>query len=218
MTWTEHWRFGRWLLATSGAYWCSGQAPALLASAMMTPVAAAIIKACQYLVAPLGVAFMGLDGILAPRAARIRSTRGPDAARRFLMLVAGGCALAVILYAAFLLPVTEPLMRWLYKGQYAGHVTLVGVLLLDALLAAIGRGPTLSLKVAGQTRLIFTAFLAGAAAGLAALVGLVSPLGVLGVAIAAPISSGVTLVALLVQGAARSRKPMHVENPLVARP
>ena len=65
--WEEHWRYGRWMLATSAAYWGSGQAPALISSAMIDPVAAAILKACQYLVAPLNVAFTGLDGVLAPR-------------------------------------------------------------------------------------------------------------------------------------------------------
>jgi O-antigen/teichoic acid export membrane protein len=195
--WKEHWRFGRWLLATSGAYWCSGQTPALVASAMIAPAAAAVIKACQYLVAPLSVAFTGLDGILAPRAARINSIRGYEAGRFFLALVAGGCVLTVLIYSALLLPVAESLLDWLYRGQYAGHLNLVVVLLMDALLAAVARAPALGLKVRGHTRALFMAYLAGSIAGLAALAWLLPSFGVLGVAIAAPLSTGVTLAVLL---------------------
>ena len=195
--WEEHWRYGRWLLATSAAYWGSGQAPALISSAMIDPVAAAILKACQYLVAPLNVAFTGLDGVLAPRAARLRVTRGADACRRYLMAVGAACGTAVVLYSAGLLPVIGPLMSWLYRGQYTGYSAIVALFLLDALFTAVSRAPMLSLKVAGRTQTIFFTYLAGAAAGVSALVLLVPTYGVLGAALAAPASSGVVLAGLL---------------------
>ncbi len=211
----EHWRFGRWLLATSGAYWASGQAPVLLGSAMMTPVAAAILKACQYLVAPLNVAFMGLDGVIAPRAARLRATAGPDATRRFLSIVAAGCAAGAGIYGVALLPATGPLMRWLYRGQYGDYAFLVGIFLADAFLSAISRAPSLSLKVAGRTKPIFYANLMGAAAGLTALVSLVPVHGVTGAALAAPIASGATLAALLALQRRSAARPISADRAAV---
>jgi O-antigen/teichoic acid export membrane protein len=207
----EHWRYGRWLLATSGAYWASGQAPTLIGSAMMTPVAAAILKACQYLVAPLNVAFMGLDGVVAPRAARIRATAGPEATRRFLFLVAAGCAAAVVIYGLILLPSTAPLMRWLYKGQYGQYSFLVAIFLADSFLSGISRASSLSLKVAGQTRTIFYANLLGALAGVTALLSLVPLHGVLGAATAAPIASGVTMAGLLALQLRSPARPVPVD-------
>jgi len=212
--WAQHWQYGRWLLATSGAYWCSGQAPALLASIVLSPVAAAVIKACQLIVAPLNVALTGLDGVVAPRASRTCAAEGEEAlrrfCRRFAMLAAGGA----ILYGALMLPFTSSLMEFIYEGRYSGYASIVAVLMLDALLAAAARAPVLRMKVLGETRRIFAAYAWSAAAGLACLALLAPLYGILGAAIAAPVASGVLL--LLVFFAPRQVSEPSVEAPIPA--
>jgi len=206
-TWNQHWQYGRWLLATSGAHWCSGQAPALLASTLLTPAAAAVIKACQYFVAPLNVAFNGLDGVLAPRASQLAAARGEVAVRRFLNLFMAIGAAAVVLYGLLLMPAAPALLELLYKGRYAGSVAIVGVLLLDALFLALGRAPILRAKVDGNTRRIFAGYAWAAVVGLASLAALAPALGVLGVAVAAPVSSATLLAYLMLAGTAdRARR------------
>jgi len=206
-TWRQHWRYGRWMLATSGAHWCSGQAPALLASTLLNPAAAAVIKACQYFVAPLNVAFNGLDGVLAPRASKLAAARGEAAVRRFLNIFMAIGASAVALYGLLLLPAAPALLELLYKGRYAGSVAIVGVLLLDALFLALGRAPILRAKVDGNTRRIFAGYAWAAAVGLASLSALAPSLGVLGVAVAAPVSSATLLAYLMLTSTAdRARR------------
>lgn len=203
-TWRAHWSYGRWLLATSGAYWLSGQAPTLMASSLLTPVAAAIIKACQYLVAPLNVAFNGLDGILAPRATRLRTKQGQPALSRFLSRFALAAGAGVALYTLVVLPAAPWIMDFIYKGRYQGYVPIVAVLLIDGLFTALGRAPILRLKVLGDTRRIFVGYLWAAAAGLACLASLAPVLGVLGAAVAAPVSSGTLLAYLSIAWFSRS--------------
>jgi O-antigen/teichoic acid export membrane protein len=206
-TWNQHWRYGRWMLATSGAHWCSGQAPALLASTLLTPAAAAVIKACQYFVAPLNVAFNGLDGVLAPRASQLAAARGEATVRRFLNIFMAIGASAVVLYGLLLMPAAPALLELLYKGRYAGSVAIVGVFLLDALFLALGRAPILRAKVDGDTRRIFAAYAWAAVVGLASLAALAPALGVLGVAVAAPVSSATLLAYLMLTGSAdRARR------------
>ncbi len=208
-TWGQHWRYGRWLLATAAAYWCSGQAPSLLVGGLLTPVAAAIMKACQFLVSPLHVLFAGLDGVLAPRAARLASTSGEAALARFLRLF-GLCACgAVVIYALALLPVVSRLLEFLYAGRYTQHSLIVAVLLVEALLAASSRPFVLGLKVAGATRRIFHAHLCAAVVGLASMLVLAPRLGVLGAALAAPAAS----LALLLYLALGSTRTEHAALP-----
>ena len=214
-TWTVHWRYGRWVLATSAAYWGSGQAPAVVAAGVVGPVAAAVIKACQYLVAPINVVFNGLDGILAPRAARIRAGQGDAALARFLTLFALAAGTTVALYALFLLPTSSLLMELLYKGRYSGYTVVVGLLLLDALLSALGRAPVLKLKVLQDTKRIFHAYAWAACAGLAGLLALSPAYGIAGAAAAAPISSA-ALLAYLMVAARASRVSEAMPRPVAA--
>lgn len=203
-TWAMQWQYGRWILAAGAAYWCSGQAPTVLASTVLGPVAAAVIKACQYLVAPLNVAFTGMDGVLAPRAARVRAERGEAELLSFLKRFTMVAGTSVILYATLIVPSSPSLMRFLYKGkysegtQYSGNKVIVALMLLQALLAALMRAPTLRLKVAGDTRRVFIGYLLGAAAGIFGLM-LLSPFfGIVGAAAAPPISSAALLVFLFI--------------------
>ncbi|HET6374328.1 MAG TPA: hypothetical protein VFG76_13550 [Candidatus Polarisedimenticolia bacterium] len=216
--WRAHWRYGRWLLATAGAYWCSGQGPAVLASGLLTPVAAAVIKACQYLVAPVNVALNGLDGVLAPRAARIRAAGGEAPLARYLRLVALGFGAAVVIYGLALLPAAPILMETIYKGRYAGYTVIVAILLVDLLFTAISRAPILRLKVAGQTRRIFFGHLWAAILGLSSLLVLAPLYGVQGAAAAAPISSAVLLLYLTLTAKAPTTAAVAAgPAPLVAK-
>jgi O-antigen/teichoic acid export membrane protein len=196
------------------AFWCSGQAPALLAASLLTPVAAAVIRACQYLATPLTVALTGLDGILAPRASRIRATGGEPGLRRFLRLFALGAGAGVILYAVVLLPFVSPVMDLVYKGHYSGYSTIVAILLLDAFLSSISRAPILRLKVLGDTRRVFIGYLWAAGAGLSSLLLLAPLYGILGAAAAAPIASFALLCYLTL--ASRSARALARDGVLVS--
>ncbi len=213
-TWNEHWDYGRWLLATSVAFWCSGQAPALLAASLLSPVAAAVIRACQYLATPLNVALTGLDGILAPRASRIRAANGDAGLRRFLRFFAFGAGVCVAVYAVILLPFVSSLMQFIYKGQYSGYSTIVSIFLLDALLAAISRAPIIRLKAHGDTRRVFYGYVWAAGAGLSSLLLLAPSYGVHGAAAAAPIAS-LALLCYLTVGS-RSPRSAASESLLVS--
>ena len=198
-TWRAHWSYGRWLLATSAAFWFSGQAPALVASAFLSPVAAAVLKACQYFVSPLNVAFTGLDGVLAPRISRRKAEGGDGAVAKFLGLFSLAAAASVALYALALLPFTPALLEFIYKGQYKGYTPIVVILLVDALLSALARGPILRLKVLGDTRRIFVAYLCAAVAGLTTMAVLAPLHGIVGAAFSAPVASAALLGSLLMQ-------------------
>ncbi len=200
---SEHWAYGRWMLASSGAHWVSGQAPVILVSGLLSPAAAAVIKACHYLVAPVHVALNGLDGILAPRASRLSGTGTADL-HRFLRRVAIGAGAGAALYGCAVVPFADRVMDFAYKGRYSGYAFIVLLLAVDAALRGAARGPMLRLKIAGDTRSLFLAYSRSAIVGVAALVVLAPLLGLNGAAMALPLAS-LTLLIFLRTG---SRAPV----------
>ena len=192
----EHWDYGRWMLATSGAHWLSGQAPLVFVSGLLSPLAAAVIKACQYLVSPMNVILTGLDGILAPRASRL-GNHGADALNRFLWRLGILATAGSFFYALILLPISRPVMDFLYRGRYSDYTSVVVILLADTILRGMTRAPVLRMRVIQDTRRIFIASAWSAAVGLCALALLAPTWGVIGAAMAVPISSLALLVHLI---------------------
>lgn len=188
----EHWRYGKWMLAASGAHWFSGQSPLVLAAGLLSPLAAAGIKASMYLISPVNVALTGLDGILAPRASRL-ATEGRGELDRFLMRVMILTTAGSLLYALLLLPVARPLMDFIYKGRYSDYIPIVAILLADTVIRSMARAPVLRMKVNQDTRRIFVGHALCAGTAVTALTLLAPMWGVIGAALSLPIASLVLL-------------------------
>ncbi len=192
----EHWTYGKWMLAASGAHWLSGQAPLVLISSLLSPLAAAVLKACQYLVSPIQVVLTGLESVLAPRASRLAS-QGEATLDRFLLRVSILTTAGTVLYALLLLPVSRSLMDMIYKGRYTEYSPVVGILLVDTVLRAMSRAPVLRLKVGQDTRRIFIAYAWAAGVAMIAMVLLAPAWGVIGAAVALPLASIALLAHML---------------------
>jgi len=219
----EHWSYGKWMLGASGAHWFSGQSPLVLAAGMLSPLAAAGIKASMYLVSPVNVALTGLDGILAPRASRLASQDAGGLHRflvRVFMLTTGGS----LLYALLLFPVARPIMDIVYKGRYSDFLPIVTILLVDIVIRSMTRAPVLRMKIDQNTHRIFLAHTLCAVTAVIAL-GLLTPAwGVTGAALSLPIASLVLLTSVLIlsrrpwPSRAMKRSSSHVLEPASPSP
>jgi O-antigen/teichoic acid export membrane protein len=209
-----HWNYGRWLLAGSGTYWISGQAPALLGFLLMSPVAAAIIKACQYLVAPLNVGMAGLDGVVSAEASRTRLTQGEAGSFRYLRNVSIVTMGGAILYSLVLLPNADSVMRWLYSGLYSGHTLIVFILLSESMISALSRPWLIACKLQGQT---LDLFLGGITAVFMTFICValgVTATGIIALALAGPLSAVARMITMIIlrkrRGASDAEEKLRV--------
>ena len=204
-TWAAQWSYGRWLLATARRLLVLG------AGALVDGGWAAVAGGRRH---HEGLPVAGV----ASSSTLQRPGRGAGAARVAACRRVRPAALARFLRFSRLRrrrrhplrrsphPSQSRLMDFIYNGRYAGYSAIVGVLLADALLSAISKAPVLGLKVIGDTRSIFHAYLCSAVAGLSAMLLLAPTMGVFGAALAAPASS-LALVLVLLLKPSRGKQP-----------
>lgn len=193
----EHWRYGRWAIASSALSWVPGNVFFLALPAAGGLAASAGLKALLNLVMPILHANAALATLLLPALARARD--GEQG--RFRELAFGAAAVfavGALLYWLLIGLVAHPLIAWLYDGKYvefAGLLWLAGILPLTAgIVAVLGA----SLRALERPDLVFWAYVGSAAVALSAGVGSMWLWGVAGAIVGMLIASVTTAVILLV--------------------
>lgn len=190
----DHWTYGRWALASSALSWVPANVYLVALPALGGLEAGAALKALLNLVMPLLQAIAALATLLLPALVRQRESPGFD------RLVAGAAALFVgagLAYWVLVGLVAEPLLHWLYRGQYtqyAGVIWLVG-----ALPVAVGVVGVLgsALRALERPDLVFRAYAASALAAVSLGLWAAVRWGVSGAVVGTLLSSTVTAAVLL---------------------
>jgi len=121
----DHWRYGRWSVATSALAWAPSEGYFLLLPIWHGLEAGASIKALMNLTMPAIQAITALGVLLVPTLAQARGQAGFGSLVRLSLVP---FVLGPVLYWLLLGTFHQPLIAWIYGGQYAEHSGLLWVL------------------------------------------------------------------------------------------
>ena len=141
MVFNDHWRYGRWSVATAGIIWFPSNIYYVLLPAWVGLEGTGALKALMNLAMPALQSINALSLILLPVLVRSRKDSGTHAMARtmrsFLVLFLFGSAL----YLALLWGLRSELLRIFYAGKYSEYAAwpllLTGVLPLGACVTAV---------------------------------------------------------------------------------
>jgi O-antigen/teichoic acid export membrane protein len=117
----DHWIYGRWASATGVLMWIPGQVYYFVLPLLIDLESAAQLKALTNLIMPASHAFSAIGFLLVPVLVRLRDQD------YFIRVLIFGMALFSALAALYWLALglfSEPIMLWLYDGQYTSSSRL----------------------------------------------------------------------------------------------
>jgi O-antigen/teichoic acid export membrane protein len=133
----DHWRYGRWAMATGILSWVPGNVVFLLLPVWHGLEAAAILRALNNLIMPVLQMNTALAMLLLPalvQARRFGRTQMMQIIRNATIIFTAGAFLYWLLIGFF----AEPAMSFLYGSRYAEHASMLWVLGLLPVIAALG--------------------------------------------------------------------------------
>jgi O-antigen/teichoic acid export membrane protein len=162
----QHWRFGRWLAASSVSYWLGAAAYLPLSAAIIGLDAAGAMRAIQALFQPLEQVIGSLGMLLVPAVARRRASGGVSVVRSLSYRIAGIYVAVAVSYAALLVPISDWALDQLYAGRYGDYQWMVPVLAMGSILASAASALVIGLNSVERTDAVFLGRAAGAVASL----------------------------------------------------
>ncbi len=164
---SEHWNFGKWLLAELMLYWCGSQLVIYVAAHMISVSAVGAISAGQNIMGAANVFFLALENLVPSRAAYVYAQRGEEGLQRYLrrvtMLGAAGILTIVAVGAIW----AEFWLDLFYGSAYRGDGWIVAWWGAFYLLGFMQRPFSVGLRVFGHTKGIFLGTAASAAVAVA---------------------------------------------------
>jgi O-antigen/teichoic acid export membrane protein len=165
-TWSRHWDYGRWALATSAATWIPYYMYYPLLSAFTGLTQAGQLRALMNLALPLEQSFTALACLFLPYAARLHGEGGTSAARvltrRITILYVGGAAA----YWMIVIPMKAQFFHLLYNGKYMEVTYLLPFVAAETILWSAAFGPTIVLRGMESPKSVFYARCAASALSL----------------------------------------------------
>jgi O-antigen/teichoic acid export membrane protein len=145
-TWSRHWDYGRWALATSAATWIPYYMYYPLLSVFKDLTQAGQLRALMNLALPLEQSFTALACLFLPYAARLHGEEGAAGARvltrRVTLLYVGGA----VAYWLAVIPLKGPVFHLLYRGKYMEVSYLLPYVAAETILWSAAFGPTIVLR------------------------------------------------------------------------
>jgi O-antigen/teichoic acid export membrane protein len=134
----EHWRFGRWVLASNLLITLQAYAVHWLLAFISGTADTGVYSACLTSVRVLNPLLLGVGNVLGPMAARAFAGGGLKRLRT-LMVKVSSCLIPMLgLYCILVHAVGDQVIAFLYGGsEYLGHGHLLSVLALTVFIAAI---------------------------------------------------------------------------------
>ncbi len=192
----HHWKYGRWSIANETLNWVPMNAYYVILPLLGGLAAGASLKALMNPIMPMLQAIWALSILLLPSLVRARAEEQDDGERpKFgsrVRLSLIPFMLGPILYWLVLGLFHQPLVAWLYGGQYTEQAALLWLLGLSPVIAAVKQVMGQSLRALERPDRLFWAYALSAVATLTLGTGLVYLWGVVGAGIGFLISQGVT--------------------------
>jgi O-antigen/teichoic acid export membrane protein len=192
----EHWAFGKWLLASSLAYWCGAQLILYVAASLLSVGVVGGMSAALSLTGAANVLFLGMDNLIPPRAADRYRTGGPNALQRYLIRISslGGLAILTLMIVAG--SWNEYWMGLVFGAGYQEYGWLIWWWGLYHFIGFFQRPLGIALRVLNDTKALYRSTLGGAAAAILVSVPAIHMHGVLGAMLAVCLVQVVTLILL----------------------
>lgn len=156
-TLSQHWRYGKWAMATAALMWVPMNVFYPLLSSFSGVDRAGELKALMNLASPVLQSYGALSALLLPYTSRAQQEGGPlrtaALARHISWLFAAGA----ILYWAILLTFKESIFHALYSGRYMNVTGLLPVVALSSVAWSAFLGPTTGLRAMQSPALIMIA-------------------------------------------------------------
>jgi O-antigen/teichoic acid export membrane protein len=176
----DHWRYGRWSVATQALTWAPGNIYFLLLPLWGGLEASASLKALSNFVMPASMAIAALSTLLLPSLTQARGEA------RFGTLVRYNTVLFVLgslVYWLFLSLFDDSLVAWLYGGQYREDAQLLWILGLIPLAISVSSVLGAALRAFERPDQVFWAYAFSTILGLTLGVTLMIAWGVVGAAV-----------------------------------
>ncbi len=161
--WREHWKYGRWALASLTVNWIPGNVFYPLTAGFLGMSQAGAFRALMNLTFPVSHSASAFSLLLQPHLSRVYSTGGRKATLggvRNMTLFYGGGAL---LYGVMFFLGHGYLYRILYGGKFMDSYSLIPLVILGVLVQVSAYGPTVGLRAIQAPDLVFRAYAIAAA-------------------------------------------------------
>jgi O-antigen/teichoic acid export membrane protein len=189
----DHWRYGRWVIASTIASWIPGNLYFFVLPAMHGLEAAGILAALMLFLRPVMTVAQPLAMLMVPRLVRLGNT--PEARREMILAVVAFSAGSLVYWGALALwhePLTALVLGPEYRAQSHLLVVLGGFAPLLAVAVVLSSG----LRAGMRPDLEFKAHLFSAVVAIAVGLPLVLVAGLNGAAIGLPVSMAALAVAM----------------------
>lgn len=191
--WHDHWRFGRWGIATGLTYYATNQAFFLILPTFHGLEAAGALRAVTNLTVPMALIGTAISSLLTPMLVR---SRGTPAFRSIVRRAAVGLCCGGAAFAVLLIVFRRPLLDLAYGGRYMGQAGVLVVLATGIVPAMAVDLLSATLRAAERPRAAFMAFVYSAGVGLTAGSTLTLLYGLRGAAGAIVLCAGTSLIML----------------------
>lgn len=185
----QHWRYGRWAVATAFVHWLSGSAYYVLAAAFLPMQDVAALRALQNFTLPFGQFITAVSLLLLPWAsARFAEEGRVGFQRRIRQITLLFVAVASAYYAVLWL-FGGRIMAILYAGRYNDFAYLLTLVAAPVVVAAVSQGSAIAVQAMQAPAEVFLAYSVSATLTILAGVALARYLGLAGALIGVLISS-----------------------------
>jgi|HubBroStandDraft_6_1064221.scaffolds.fasta_scaffold14041_3 O-antigen/teichoic acid export membrane protein len=157
-SWSKHWTYGRWALASSIANWIPAYVYYPLLSTFAGMAASGQLKAVMNFMLPIEQVKAALALLFLPYAARIQAQRGSSSVGKLstrLTFVSVGIAGA---YWATILIFRHPLFHFLYSGRYSEVAHLLPAVAFGSIIWSACFGPATALRAMESPASVFAAY------------------------------------------------------------
>ena len=163
---------------------CTGHSIPWIVAFLLGAEAAGLLWACESIFLLSNPFILGVGNWLLPRASHELAGKGLPALRRLLARSALLVLAVMTLFLAFLVMLSEELLRVFYGDSFMGNGDVVAIFGLAGLAIGLSLVASTGLAVLEQTRQLFLSSMAGLAATLALVFPLINWMGIRGAALA----------------------------------
>jgi O-antigen/teichoic acid export membrane protein len=190
-TFEDHWNYGRWSIGNQGLNWVPMNIYYLILPIWGGLAAGATFKALMNLIQPMLQAVWTLSILLLPALVRARD-KGYDSFSSHIRFALIPFVIGPAMYWLLLGLFHQPVVSWLYGGQYTEHAGLLWLLGLSPIVASVKQVMGQSLRALERPDWLFAAYTLSAVVALTAGTGAMYLWGVVGAGMGLVICQGVT--------------------------
>ncbi len=201
----QHWKYGRWALASSVVIWFSAALYYPLLGSYFTLADTGEFKALMNLASPIGQVFVALTLLSLPYVSKANHEDGSAAgrlARKLTFVYIGGTSI----YWVFVLFARGPLVHHLYAGKYTQIASLLPWLALGSILRIAATAQAIVLRAMRSPSKVFVAYFSACVVALVVGIPSTRHFGLRGALLTWVLSSGTALAGAALMVHLQSRK------------